>query len=212
MALNTTRNQVIALAGICQAVYQVKLIARTGCSDEDAVATSVGSILKIDADTVEAIYGSLDGIKIGLQQLQKQLTGMRIADPEQGRYAAALIYLEKQLVKNKAMLNTLSEGIEETQAQVEHFDITHENVLLRLGNLYHSTISTIQPQIMVHGEQIYLSSGNNNKIRSLLLAGIRAALLWRQCGGTRWKFLIHRKKLQDQTQLLLAELGQSSRA
>ncbi|MGR9100981.1 MAG: DUF489 family protein, partial [Gammaproteobacteria bacterium] len=28
-------------------------------------------------------------------------------------------------------------------------------------------------------------------------------LLWRQCGGTRWKFLFFRKKLQDEIHRLL---------
>lgn len=208
MLLNTTRNQVIALAGMCQAIYEVKKIATTGSADTNALVASIGSILKIDADNVEDIYGGLDGIKIGLQQLQKQLTGMHIADPEQGRYAASLIYLEKQLSKNNSMLRVIRESIEITQAQAEHFDVTHENILLRLGNLYQQTISTIQPRIMVNGDQAYLSAQDNiNKIRSLLLAGIRATLLWRQCGGSQWKFLLHRKKLQDEILVLLDELA-----
>ena len=208
MPLNTTRNQVIALAGISQAVYEVKQIATTGSAHQDALEASIGSILKIDADNVEAIYGGLKGIKTGLVQLQKQLTGMDVADPEQARYAAALIYLEKQLSQNQHMLTAIREGIEDAQTQVEHFELTHENVLMRLGDLYHSTVSTIKPRIMVNGDPIYLAKPTNiNKIRSLLLAGIRATLLWRQCGGTRWKFLLHRKKLQDQIKCLLDELG-----
>lgn len=208
MQLNSTRNQVIALAAISQAVYEVKKIATTGSADTDALEASIGSILKINSDNVEDVYGGLSGIKTGLTQLQKQLTGMEVADPEQARYAASLIYLEKQLSKNKHMLTAIREGVEAAEQQAEHFNATHENVLSRLGDLYHSTISTIKPRIMVNGDQVYLTNPTNiNKIRSLLLAGIRATLLWRQCGGTRWKFLLHRKKLQNQVKLLLDELG-----
>ncbi|RLA21365.1 MAG: lysogenization regulator HflD, partial [Gammaproteobacteria bacterium] len=38
---------------------------------------------------------------------------------------------------------------------------------------------------------------NKNKIRALLLSGIRAALLWRQCGGSRWKIIFQRKKITN---------------
>jgi high frequency lysogenization protein len=99
-------------------------------------------------------------------------------------------------------------GIEVAQAQAESFgSVMHENVLANLGDLYHSTISTLQPRIMVNGEQEFLALPNTvNKIRALLLAGIRASMLWRQCGGARWNFLVFRKKLQDESIKLLAEL------
>ena len=208
MSLNTTHNQTIALAGVAQAVYLVKQIAKTGAADQDAMEASIGSILQIDSDSVEDIYGGLEGVKIGLQQLDKQLIGNEISDPEQARYAASLIFLEKQLSKNPNMLKTITIGIERAQAQSEHFGTLHENVLANLGDLYHSTVSTLMPRIMVNGEQVYLSNLDNvNKIRSLLLAGIRSALLWRQCGGTRWKFLLFRKRLQDEIQRLLDSLS-----
>ena len=40
----------------------------------------------------------------------------------------------------------------------------------------------------------------------LLLAGIRAALLWRQAGGNRWKLLLERGKLQRQADAFLLQL------
>ena len=75
MPLNTTRNQVIALAGLTQAVYQVKKIATTGMAEQTPFESSISSILKIDAKNVEDIYGGLPGISSGLNQLQRQLTG-----------------------------------------------------------------------------------------------------------------------------------------
>jgi high frequency lysogenization protein len=49
---------------------------------------------------------------------------------------------------------------------------------------------------MVRGEPVYLQNPDNqNRIRALLLAGVRAAWLWRQVGGSRWKILFARKRL-----------------
>jgi len=204
MQKNTLTNQTIALAGIAQAAYLVQQLATTGKADQPALEASISSLLKSDAEGVANVFGGLEGVKTGLQQLQQQLSGTMPANPEQARYSASLVFLERQLAKNPEMLKTIFIGIERTQAQAEHFGPVHENVLASLGDLYHSTISTLQPRIMVTGEQTYLGNPDSvNKIRSLLLAGIRSAILWRQCGGKRWKFLLFRKKLQDEVQRLL---------
>lgn len=207
MSLNTTTNQTIALAGISQACLLVQQLATTGTADNSAIETSINSILKIDSDGVIDIYGELSNLKPGLIQLEQQITNRTIADPEQARYAASLVFLEKQLSNRPEMLDKIATGIKVAQAQSETFGPLHENVLANLGDLYHSTISTLQPRIMVNGEQEYLSQPNTvNKIRALLLSGIRATLLWRQCGGARWKFLFFRKKLQDEVKFLLTQI------
>lgn len=46
-------------------------------------------------------------------------------------------------------------------------------------------------------------SRNADKVRALLLAGIRSAMLWRQLGGRRWQLLFSRRKLLDQLYPLL---------
>jgi high frequency lysogenization protein len=38
---------------------------------------------------------------------------------------------------------------------------------------------------------------NQHRIRALLLAGIRAAWLWRQVGGSRWRVLFGRTALLE---------------
>lgn len=208
MSIKTTANQTIALAGISQACLLVKELASTGTVvNSTALETSINSILKLDSDTVIDIYGDLSNIKPGLEQLKLQLTGRTIADPEQARYAASLVFLEKQLSNRPEMLNKIKAGVEKAQYQSETFGIMHENVLANLGDLYHSTISTLQPRIMVNGEEEFITQpAIINKIRTLLLAGIRSALLWRQCGGARWKFLFFRKKIQDEVEFLLSQI------
>jgi len=207
MQLNTITNQTIALAGIAQAAALVQQLATKGTADPIALETSIASVLKIDSDSVIDIYGSLDGIKLGLTQLNIQMTGFKIVNPEQARYCASLVFLENQLSDRKDLLNTIQIGVSKAQAQSEHFGLLHENVLANLGDVYQNTISTLQPRIMVNGNQEYLSKPEiANKIRSCLLAGVRSAILWRQCGGTRWKFLFYRKKIQAELQILLKKV------
>jgi high frequency lysogenization protein len=207
MELNTITNQTIALAGIAQVAVLVQQLATTGTCDQQAMEASIGSILKIDSDSVGDIYSGLAGLKLGLEQLDGQITGEKAPNPEQARYAAAIVFLERRLSDRKDMLNTIQSGIVKAQAQSEEFGLLHGNVLANLGSLYQSTISTLQPRVMVNGDQTYLARPDiASKVRALLLAGVRSALLWRQCGGSRWKFIFYRKKIQTELQYLLKQI------
>ncbi|MDP2904311.1 MAG: high frequency lysogenization protein HflD [Methylovulum sp.] len=207
MQLNTITNQTIALAGIAQSAALVHQLATTGTADSSAMEASIGSVLKIDSDSVLDVYGGLAGVKLGLEQFNAQMTGYKITYPEQARYGASLVFLENQLSGRKDLLNIIQIGIAKAQAQSEHFGLLHENVLANLGDIYSNTISMLQPRIMVNGESDFLSRPDTaNKIRACLLAGIRSAMLWRQCGGKRWKFLLYRKKIQTELQLLLKQV------
>lgn len=207
MSLNTITNQTIALAGIAQSSAIVQQLARTGNTDQSALKASISSLFINDEQGIVNVYGDLSGISLGMKRLAEQLASIRVADPEQSRYAATLIYLENQLSQRPKMLETIFIGIERARVQSEHFGLLHENVLVSLGDVYFSTISTLQPRIMINGEQEYLSRADTvNKIRSCLLAGIRAVILWRHCGGSRWKFLFYRKKIQHQLKILQQQI------
>lgn len=207
MQLKTITNQTIALAGVAQAASLVQQLATTGSANTIALEASINSILKIDSASVLDIYGGLENLKLGLEQLNAQMTGYKLVEPQQARYCASLVFLENQLSKQSAMLNIIQIGIIKAQAQAEHFGLLHENVFANLASLYQETLSNLQPRIMVNGNPDYLERADiANKIRACLLAGIRSALLWRQCGGTRWKFLFYRKKIQAELQVLLKQV------
>lgn len=207
MQLKTITHQTIALAGVAQAAALVQQLATTGTADAVAMEASIGSILKIDTDTVIEVYGSLAGLQLGLEQLKLQMSNYKIANAEQARYAASLVFLENQLSKQPKMLKTISAGVEKAQLQVEHFGPLHDNVFANLADIYSNTVSKLQPKIMVNGEPKHLTNTYTaDKIRACLLAGVRSVILWRQCGGTRWKFLFHRKKIQVELQILLKQI------
>ena len=69
-----------------------------------------------------------------------------------------------------------------------------------------NTLSAVNEEVIVNGEHNHISNPNNaNKIRALLLAAIRSAVLWRQCGGTRWQLLLNRKAVLHAAQKLVDE-------
>jgi high frequency lysogenization protein len=212
--IKTLTHQTIALSGLSQTVQLVRNVARHGSADIDDLETCIASLLKINADGVAEVYGGLRNLKAGLALLERQLGNPESVDTEMARYAAALVYLEGKYRRQDAMQKAIRLGLERATVQAAHFGVTHENVLAGLAELYQNTISQLRPRIVVMGEQPYLeNAANANTIRALLLAGIRSAWLWRQCGGSRLGFLLNRRKLREEARRLSVSLlhGQGGR-
>lgn len=206
---HTLTESTIALAAIFQAAQLVQEVSRQGRKINRACEASIHSLFMLDADSTDEIYGGIDGVQLGLQTLVDHLgeNSKNRRDIELTRYVLALIYLERKLAKNREMLDKISRGITTATGQVEYFSETHVNVISSLADLYQQTISTLLPRIMVKGEPVILNVQENaNLIRVLLLAGIRAAVLWRQCGGSRLQFIFKRKAIVNTARELLLTL------
>ena len=62
---NRYSDRVLALAGLAQALHQVRRIAETGQSESSAVQASLESVFRIDAATPLAVYGRLGDVTPG---------------------------------------------------------------------------------------------------------------------------------------------------
>lgn len=192
---HNTQDRTLALAGVFQSAQLVQQIARNGQTSGALIEACLETLFKIDSHSVSDVYGDLATLNLGLKTLQHQLSGNASKqDLEVMRYVVGLLHLAKKLSRKPQLLEQIAEGLKKTQGQMDYFSLDHENVIASLGALYQDTISTLQPRIIVQGEPSYLSQQSNaNKIRALLLAGIRSAVLWQQCGGNRLQFLFGRK-------------------
>ncbi|MEZ5452486.1 MAG: high frequency lysogenization protein HflD [Thiothrix sp.] len=205
-----TRNRTIALAALFQCVEGVTQIAAHGRVDSELFDACINSVLTEDNHSAESLYGGLEKLRPGFKVLMHQLgTGSmtpdgRPKDIEATRYAVNLLYLEKKLANDPDMFQALLRNIENAQQQLNFFAMNHPNMVARLAEIYSNTISKIGPRIMIKGDQNHLAQPENAaKIRALLLAGVRAALLWRQAGGSRWKLIFARGAMQKEAQRLL---------
>jgi len=205
-------DRTIALAGIYQSITLVHQVANTGIMDVHNFETIISSLLQNDPDKTQDVYGELANIRSGFESILSQLGDSTIGNSSSTsnnditRYAVTLLHLERKLSQNNKMLNLISNRLEVVNSQLEHFPITHENILANLADIYAETISTLSPKIMVQGEEKFLSQTNNaNKIRALLLSGIRSAVLWRQVGGNRWQLLLKQKYIVMEAKRILQD-------
>lgn len=201
------RDKTLALAGVFQATALVKNIAVNGSVDKHDFEICIRSIFETDPESVEAVYGQVEYLRTGLTTLIEQLGEKSIQrDIDIARYVISLLHLQRKLSKNKPILDDVANGIERARRQTEHFHITHENVIANLADIYSTTISQIPPKIMVSGESQFLSNTEQaNKIRALLLAGMRSAVLWAQLGGSRWQILLRRRRFSQEAERILKE-------
>ncbi|MBI5040696.1 MAG: high frequency lysogenization protein HflD [Gammaproteobacteria bacterium] len=204
---HTLTDRTLALAALFQAAQLVQHVARRGHAADSDIETCINSLFQIDAPSTEAIFNGSRGLATGLRTLGARLgSGGTAEELEITRYAIALLHLERKLARYSTMQDTLRIGIERIRNQTNYFPPTHGNILAALGELYQATISTLQPRIMVQGDPTYLADkARANLIRALLLAGIRAAVLWRQVGGSRWQLFFSRRKILDTAQQLLQQ-------
>lgn len=205
--MGSLRDKTLALAGVFQSAKLVHQIAISGIADQHDMRVMISSALDLNPTSVMDIYGSVENLRTGLHSLIEQLgdqAGQK--DIHIARYVISLLHLQRKLARRRNMLDTISTGIERAKLQSEMFDITHDNVLANLAGIYGETISQIPPKIMVSGDGNYLSNRSNaDKIRAILLAGIRSAVLWSQLGGSRMQILFKRRMFVNEARRLLDE-------
>lgn len=201
----STRNRTIALAGVFQSAELVHQLAWEGQVDETSFATCIGSIFTLEAEDIDTVFGGVAALAPGLRMLVQQLGGESKNNMEITRYTVNLLYLARRLTKHADFGERVREGIVAAQRQQSYFSTTHSNTIATLADLYRQTISQLGPRIIVQGEQNYLGNPETAaQIRALLLAGVRAAVLWSQSGGNRWRLIFGRGKLVHEGHALLS--------
>lgn len=205
--MSRTRDRVIALAALFQAVEGVQHLARRGQADPELVQTAVRSILTRDADSTAEIFGGTEALQKGFRLLHRLLT-QRVPDEDMilTRYAVGILHLARKLRRKPELMEVLTKGIDNAERSVQHFGIDHENVFATLADTYSNSAGQIHPRIMVSGDDNHLQNPKTvNMIRTLLLAGIRAGVAWYQLGGNRLGLIFRRKALADEALRLTHE-------
>jgi high frequency lysogenization protein len=201
------RDQSIALAGMFQAVRLVQQTAQGERSDAAATEASIRSILNTDPESAIDVYGNSRALMLGLEVTSSQLgNDTKQRDMALTGYVITLMHLERKLSRNADLMKALATGIDRVKGEIKLADEQDPGIIAALAAVYRDTVSTLQPRIMVKGEESVLrNSDSKNMIRALLLAGMRAAVLWKQRGGNRVRLILQRKQILDCCAELLGE-------
>ncbi len=197
-------DRVLALAGLLQALVQVRRIADTGQSEQRQVEIALDSVFRIDADDTGAVYGTPANVSAGLRQLRDYLANGN-KDEALGRLVLAVLQLERRFVRDVTMTEQVQSGLRRLGISGDAQGSTAPDTISALAKLYADTISTLRPRVLVQGNPHYLGQvGVVAEIRALLLAALRSAVLWRQMGGSLWDFVFQRRAMASAIDARLA--------
>ena len=194
--MNKLENQTLALAGMFQAATLVDELALHGNCDPDEFNCSVDSLFTIGAETTRDALGDIACLTRGFGSLVAYLGGENLSPGRNiAYYLLSMLKLATQVMRDEKLSEELLKGLHGIENNRVNFEMSRASVINKIDGLYQDCISDLSPRIIVRGEQNYLRNADNAaKIRALLLAGIRAAVLWQQLGGNRWSLFWSRKK------------------
>ena len=204
--------QCLALSGVAQSAYMVRQLASHGMVGQDKLNTLVRSLLVTSPQTTVEVYGSVSRLNLGMQVLQ-EIVGNNDQDsslksPDVMRYFLGILHLERKLAGRGDMLRIIGDRLERLDhAGLDSPDLATPELLQALATVYQDTLSTLSFRVQVTGEASFLKNTEvAEKIRAVLLAGIRSAVLWQQSGGRRWHLFLKRKKISHDLHLLMTQV------
>ena len=187
--------RVLALAGIAQALAQVRRLADTGQANEEMLRACIDSVFRIEAASPAEVYGGPGSLRPGLTLIRDYFTSSA-KDEQLPRLALAVLQLERRFVRDDEMSAHVRAGIEAQSAAAQRLGSSHPDVLAALGALYSESLSHLRPRVLVQGNPHYLGQAQVvSEVRAVLLSAVRSAVLWRQLGGSLWDFLLRRRQM-----------------
>ena len=203
--MSRIEDQTLALAGLFQAAVETDSLANDGFCDESAFGCSLDSLFRFDADSTRAVFGDVAGLSRGLSALVGYLGGETNSSGRNiSYYVLSMLKLALKLMRDDDASRAVFDGLRRIHTAVSDFGLDRRTAVARVDGLYQSSISSLSPRILVRGEQNFLrDDAIASRVRTLLLAGIRAGVLWHQLGGNRWRLLWSRRAYVETARELL---------
>jgi len=199
------KERTLALAGLFQATELVRQAANHGTWSGYAASSSLHSLFQMESDSIADIYGGIPKVRLGTETMLAVLQGDNHYT-DTLRYAVGLLQIEKKFRRDAPLQEKVGNRLLEISRVGQELEL-HEREDLQardISSLYSETISHISPRIVVNGKPQYLKSERTvDWIRTLLLAGLRSAMLWCQLGGGRFELMFGRKKIMREAESLL---------
>lgn len=177
----------LALAGVVQAAALVHRTAHGQSVPDAARDALLRTVPTRHADDLGEVFPRPADLAMGASLAVEALSGQS-RTPEVLRYSLQLVELARNLAG-------VPQVVEKLGRLLDDLDI-HTPDEGQYSRIYQQTISTLGKRIQVTGEPSVLQQEPTaDRIRALLLAGVRLAWLWQQLGGRRWHLLLRRRAL-----------------
>ena len=174
----------LALAGVAQAARIVDLAAKTGSWPTPFVEASIHSLFCFEPDAVDAVFGTPQGIRLGLEQLSACLSLSQDESAAQTlRYTLAMLQLEKRFAKRDDLQSIVHARLKHAAYGADNFSSNINTLTSVIAAIHAETLSNLPYRIKITGSAQHLKRPQvADLVLWLLRCGVRAAFLWRQPG------------------------------
>ncbi len=198
--MSVKRDKTLALAAVFQAAGLANELARRGQADAAAESFLMQSTLVMDTDDVSLIYPDRDGLTRGLTWLEGCLLDQGRGLEHAGeiiRLALAIMQVERHFERSPAVQDQLRGRLLAIQHQRALSPGMNQAELAgQLGSAYVDSLGSLGFRVQIRGDARQLQSpGMAERIRAVLLAGVRAVWLWQRLGGRRWHLIFTRSQI-----------------
>lgn len=209
-SLQRPQLQTLTLSAVVQSAQLVRALAHTGSAPLPAMKALIDPLFALNALSFNTIFPDLRLARPGLEWLTVRARQRRsVKNDEVLRYTRNLLWLRTKLMADTDMQSRLGRRLQsmsplsaqysdpQRQTSTEPVGLHEtERSFEALATLYQDTISTLPFRIQVQGKVEHLQDERiANRIRALLLAGIRFAVLWHQIGGRPWHLFLLRGRI-----------------
>lgn len=211
-------SETIALAALFQTAAQIQRIARFGSIDERSIAPLMRALVITSPNVIEDIYAP-KRLTSGLNQLMTSLYPKEAVQPQTAeliKVAFSILNLESSIERQSRVMALLDQEVDQLRINVltvhPNYEDAADNVLIdydiikMYSKLYSTLISKNFPKLVIYGEEVHLRRSEfQEMIRALLLAGVRASMLWHQVGGKRYSLMFRYKDITECARQILAD-------
>ena len=213
----TLRHRAISLAGLWQAlvlIQQVASIRGLSSGSTHYMHTSLNSVTVLSPKTIDEVYGGISGIELGLEKFEYFDQSIFTMRGELVGYFVDVLKVAGHLSQHqhKDMRDDMRKSLKQVRKQYtikssKTCDTGNVEFYKEVNDLYLNTISRLPHRISLFGHTDRLSvPAVTHKLRSLLMAAVRSAMLWRQFDGSIHGLLWEKKQIVEQAQHLLGQL------
>jgi high frequency lysogenization protein len=199
------KDRTLALAGVFQATELVRQAACHGTWSGYAATACLQSLFSRDSESVESVYGGISRMRLGIETMLAVLGG-ESRHMDSLRYAISVLQVQRKFKRARSMQEEIGVALDRiagTGDELEEHE-QEDRQALEISELYQNTISNLSPRIVINGVPQYLTNDRTvSWVRTLLLAGVRSAVLWDQMGGGRFDLMFGRKRIINEAQSLL---------
>jgi high frequency lysogenization protein len=193
-----SREQMIALAAVVQSALLVDLLSREGAAPAADMEALAASLFRFEWERAEEVFGGLPAIRRGLEALGDMLENGAATEHRAAlRYTLSMLHLGRMVGRDRGRMDAIRSRLEHAALKQVHFSSRFDENAASLAAIYQEWVSPMRFRIQVSGSARHLQDPRvAERIRALLLCGLRAAVLWRHLGGRRYRLPFERRRLR----------------